>query len=206
MDRNPPGSSVHGILQARVLERGAVSFSRGSSRPRDWTQISSIGGRLFTVRATKDSSSRSLKKGPEGDLGRMIFLMQLKCCSAFSGHYLLGLRVSFLSQMASSDLQVVKAATRVAWRCITGDSGELSVMTAGLILTPMWFAGSWDLSKIYWYKIAKCQAIFLKVLFFTLTCNVSNTNNIYSQSLSTCLFYLPSYLFYLPICMWKFSN
>ena len=34
MDRNPPGSSVHGILQARILKWVAISFSRGSSRPR----------------------------------------------------------------------------------------------------------------------------------------------------------------------------
>ena len=37
MDCSPPGSSVHGISQARVLEWIAVSFSRGSSQPRDWT-------------------------------------------------------------------------------------------------------------------------------------------------------------------------
>ena len=41
-----PGSSVHGILQARILEWGAIPFSRGSSQPRDWTQISCIAGRL----------------------------------------------------------------------------------------------------------------------------------------------------------------
>ena len=38
MDCSLPGSSVHGIFQARVLEWVAISFSRGSSRPRDWTQ------------------------------------------------------------------------------------------------------------------------------------------------------------------------
>ena len=40
MDCSLPGSSVHGILQARTLERVAISFSRGSSQPRDWTQDS----------------------------------------------------------------------------------------------------------------------------------------------------------------------
>ena len=35
VDCSPPGSSVHGILQARILERVAVSFSKGSSSPRD---------------------------------------------------------------------------------------------------------------------------------------------------------------------------
>ena len=47
-----PGSSVHGIFQARVLEWVAISFSRGSSRPRDWTQVSCIAGRRFTIWAT----------------------------------------------------------------------------------------------------------------------------------------------------------
>ena len=40
MDCSLPGSSVHGIFQARVLEWVAIAFSRGSSRPRDWTQVS----------------------------------------------------------------------------------------------------------------------------------------------------------------------
>ena len=40
MDCSPPGSSVRGILQARILEWVAIPFSRGSSQPRDWTQVS----------------------------------------------------------------------------------------------------------------------------------------------------------------------
>ena len=53
MDCSLPGSSVHGILQAKILEWLAISFSRGSSRPRDRTQVSCIVGRHFTVWATK---------------------------------------------------------------------------------------------------------------------------------------------------------
>ena len=53
MDWSPPGSSVHGIFQARMLEWVAISFSGRSSRPRDWTWVSCIAGRLFTVWATK---------------------------------------------------------------------------------------------------------------------------------------------------------
>ena len=49
MDCSPPGSSVHGILQARILERVAISFSRGSSGPRDQTRISCIAGVFFTA-------------------------------------------------------------------------------------------------------------------------------------------------------------
>ena len=44
-----PGSSVHGIFQAIVLEWIAISFSRGSSQPRDQTQVSRIVDRRFTV-------------------------------------------------------------------------------------------------------------------------------------------------------------
>ena len=52
MDCSLPGSSLHGILQARVLEWVAISFSRGSSRPRDRTRVSLIPGRRFNLWAT----------------------------------------------------------------------------------------------------------------------------------------------------------
>ena len=55
MDCSPPGSSVHGILQARILEWVAIFFSRGSSWPRDWTQISHIAGRGFNLWATREA-------------------------------------------------------------------------------------------------------------------------------------------------------
>ena len=54
MDSSPPGSSVHGIFQAWILEWVAISFSRGSSWPRDWTRVSCIVGRCFTVWATRE--------------------------------------------------------------------------------------------------------------------------------------------------------
>ena len=47
VDYSPPGSSVPGILQARILEWIVIPFSRGSSQPRDWTQVSHGAGRLF---------------------------------------------------------------------------------------------------------------------------------------------------------------
>ena len=49
MDSSPPGSSVHGILQARTLEGGAMPFPRGSPQPMTRTQISLIAGRFFTA-------------------------------------------------------------------------------------------------------------------------------------------------------------
>ena len=55
MDCSPPGSSVHGISQARILEWVAISFSRGSSLPRDWICISCISGEFFTNWATREA-------------------------------------------------------------------------------------------------------------------------------------------------------
>ena len=49
VDCSLPGSSICGVFQARVLEWVAISFSRGSSRPRDWTWVSCIVGRCFTI-------------------------------------------------------------------------------------------------------------------------------------------------------------
>ena len=56
MDCSLPGSSVHGIFQAIVLEWIATSFPRGSSQPRDWTQVSHIVDRHLTVWATRENS------------------------------------------------------------------------------------------------------------------------------------------------------
>ena len=47
---------VHGILQARILEWVAVSFSRGSSQPRDQTQVSCIAGRFLTSCTTREEA------------------------------------------------------------------------------------------------------------------------------------------------------
>ena len=49
MEGNPPGSSLHGILQARILEWVTIPFSRGSSQPRDQTQVSCTASRFFTI-------------------------------------------------------------------------------------------------------------------------------------------------------------
>ena len=53
LDFSPPGSSVHDIFQARTLKWVAIPFSRGSPRPRDWTWVSCIAGRFFTICATR---------------------------------------------------------------------------------------------------------------------------------------------------------
>ena len=56
----PLGSSVHGILQARILEWVTFPFSRGSSQPRDWNQVSHVAGRFFTTRTTREGKPQWL--------------------------------------------------------------------------------------------------------------------------------------------------
>ena len=55
MNNSPPDSSAHGISQARILWWVNMHFSRGSSRPKDWTLVSCIAGRFFTVWATTEA-------------------------------------------------------------------------------------------------------------------------------------------------------
>ena len=52
---DPMDYTVHGILQARILEQVAFPFSRGSSHPRDWTQALRVAGRFFTSWATREA-------------------------------------------------------------------------------------------------------------------------------------------------------
>ena len=59
-----PWNTVYGILQARILEWVAFPFSRGSSQPRDQTQISRIAGRFFTSWDTRASLRAQLVKNP----------------------------------------------------------------------------------------------------------------------------------------------
>ena len=60
IDCSLPGSSVYGILQARILEWVTISFSRGSSRLRKRTWVSSIAGRLYQL-SYKGSKSSNFK-------------------------------------------------------------------------------------------------------------------------------------------------
>ena len=61
MDYCPPGSSVHGIFQAGILEWAAISFSRGSSWPRDQIQVSCTAGGFFTIWATREALTLTLR-------------------------------------------------------------------------------------------------------------------------------------------------
>ena len=73
MDCSPPGSSVQGLLQARILEWVAMPSSRGSSQSRDQTQVSHIAGRFFTIWTTREDSKGFTTLG-----GRAVLEAKLK--------------------------------------------------------------------------------------------------------------------------------
>ena len=62
MDCSPPGSSVHGIFQARILEQVAIPFSRGSSQPRDQTQVCSIASNSLSSEPRRNMLRHKLIK------------------------------------------------------------------------------------------------------------------------------------------------
>ena len=77
MDCSLPGSSVHGIFQARILEWVAISFSRGSSPPRDRTWVSHIVGKHFTVWTTREIFTHG-KKSKTNQIRKMLHWSSLK--------------------------------------------------------------------------------------------------------------------------------
>ena len=100
MDYSPPGSSAHGILQAKIMQWVAIPFSRGSSQARDWTQVCCITGRFFTIWATTVSYQTTfppctslfplydidLKDGPEI---AVLYIKIINCQKPLLGHLLL---------------------------------------------------------------------------------------------------------------------
>ena len=68
VDCSLPGSSIHEILQAKILEWVAISFSRGSSWTRDWTQVSHIAGRCFNLWATREAPGSTVIDTPRNNV------------------------------------------------------------------------------------------------------------------------------------------
>ena len=104
-DSLPPHGLVHGILQARILDWVAFPFSRGSSQPRDWTQVFRIAGRFFTNWAIREGSIP--KKG------------NAKECSNYH-------TIAFISHTSKVMLKILQARLQQYMNC------ELPYVQAGL--------------------------------------------------------------------------
>ena len=102
-DDSPPGSSVHGILQARILEWIAILFFRGSSQPRDGTCVSCIASRFFTIWAIREAQMLYTSPLSDSEVTQScLTLCDPMDCSppASSGHGILQARI--LEQVAIS--------------------------------------------------------------------------------------------------------
>ena len=92
VDCSLPGSSIFGILQARILAWVAISSSRGSSRPRDQTLVSCIAGRCFTLWATREAQHK---------IGNQHFTIFV-CRKKISIYKLVGLKFSLENKLSLS--------------------------------------------------------------------------------------------------------
>ena len=90
MDCSPPGSSVHGILQARILETIAIPFSRESSWPRDWIRVSSTAGQCFTIWATGAAQKLTYMFTKEKSSCNWWSLSEWRCLQTFWSQSLVG--------------------------------------------------------------------------------------------------------------------
>ena len=84
MDCSLQGSSVCGILQARVLKWGAIPFSRGSFQSGDQTQVSCIAGKFFTIWATRSPLLKNIQTEKSTCQLVLVLSLHLLCPSAFA--------------------------------------------------------------------------------------------------------------------------
>ena len=88
---DPMDYIVHGILQARILQLIALPFSRGSSQPRDQTQVSHIAGRFFTSWATREAYHLPKHQCPFPQTDQSLpCLWTSKSVKIFAWHIILG--------------------------------------------------------------------------------------------------------------------
>ena len=127
VDYSLPGSPVHGILQTRILEWVAIFFSRGPSWPRDWTWVSCIAGRFFTIWATWEApyNSASVDKTSQIQLILIQFVSFSEC------HIYIALPVKPKGLVITSTLLWTKSCANVGTSLkISGQNSTLPVQWA----------------------------------------------------------------------------
>ena len=125
MDDSPPGSSIHGILQARILDCVAISFSKRSSRPRDWTCVSCTGGKMLYHWATELNLAIPLCN-PQSRRGFMATTSNLSFGHVSPGP-LINSPWSFLGKLESPHHPLAKPAEEFA-DCFTHGPNILQIM------------------------------------------------------------------------------
>ena len=167
-DCSPSGSSVHGILQARILEWVAILFSMGSSWPRDQTQVSCIAGRFFTAWAKICSillqmSSATLKVNniitlSSKDVSNVLVLLDTQSCSGNRkslGRYMDGWAHFFFFSMPFSQIFPPSLSPT--------ESIRLFYTSVSLLLSRIQ-GYCYHLSKFHIYVLVYCIGVFLSGL------------------------------------------
>ena len=148
MDCSPPGAPVHGILQARLLELVAASFSRGSSQPRDWTRVSWV-----TPACQEDSLPLSHLGSSWHDLKKQYALLtKIMLLPAFLSSQALALSISFNSMNYSICFQQILFST---WWV----KPSFSCLHNWLKLVPGSGHGKNRLLAVEIAKVGRCKAV-----------------------------------------------
>ena len=159
-----PGSSVHGVVQARILEWVTIAFSRGSAQPRDRTQVSCIAGRFFIVWAANYISFIGMADAA-GHLSVSIFPLFLICTTQI----LLEAAMQLTEMCAQTFLQLSVAMWPSSrqwgeWQSSAGHSFSrkntrpwekaLSSLLSALPLFPIWMINAMFISG-FWLPVKK---------------------------------------------------
>ena len=176
VDCSLPGSSVHGILQARILEWVAISFSRGSSQPRDWTQVSCIVGRWFILWATREVlkwlGNYSIVQFSSVQLLSRVWLFVTPCTVAYQDPPSMGFsRQEYWSGLPKG---MVKNSNNHFAEFRSNYFKKLSVALVDsklknffLRLNFKWYVGTNFAYQIYYFSMRrKCLQVTIKITFF----------------------------------------
>ena len=186
-EQRPPGSSVHRVLQARILERVAIPSSRASSRPRDPTHvfyISCIGRQVLNTGATWEVSPAVAKSGPWGsgpwlpELGRapgklgVLLIPRTRVPSAFMSlrqhcwgreHFPQENDSQLFQERRPTPMTQQKTANSIHLWCLFSPeilSLRVKVYHIRSPLTYFWSPGRWERWEIVWKRLMRPQAVF----------------------------------------------
>ena len=194
-DCNPPGSSLHGIFQARILERVAISFSRGSSQPRDRTQDSCIGRRIFCHWATREALLALhwwREKSPLDSLMSEIKSSVWKWCMfllpsgqnwshAHTSKVRQGVEVGRLGRQCSCSLLAWRWCTETPWWALTHSVSDHwlnshplhkagSTLTSTPVTTPALVSPLLTVLVYVWFLVAETVSLLTKSISFFFLC------------------------------------
>ena len=162
MDCSPSGSSIHGLLQARILEWVVIPFSRGSSWSRDWTRVSCIAGRFFTVWATREAL------GPHSNSQTSFMGHPEKCCPPV--HYVFWAGTWYTALVFVPQAFVPSACHMLAPSLWAAPPGSAAAWSSALLPWPPqlgWFPLLWVLAWVSLWEVN--DAILAAVLSGTPT-------------------------------------